>query len=253
MSPAIGSRHTLRWMTVFGLVVLAHGGLLALLGPVAKMPEPAGEPAMLIDMAPAPEPEPVKDSTPALADTPPVQQPSSPDSAPSEQAETPPPLVPPDPPIPDTLPPPLPEAVKPPVIMPRHASPVPRPKPMPLPAVRLEQPTPLAQPVATPPPASATTAARFPVSWQTRLLAHLNRYKHYPAEAQMRHRQGTASVHLRLLPNGFVEAVRLQAGSGTDALDQEAIALIGRAQPLPVPDNETGPVEIDVPIAFTIR
>jgi TonB family protein len=61
------------------------------------------------------------------------------------------------------------------------------------------------------------------------------------------------AVHLRLMPNGSAERVRLQSSSGTDALDQEAVALIARAQPLPVPEGGSSAVDIGVPIQFTIR
>ncbi|MEA2792189.1 MAG: periplasmic protein TonB [Acetobacteraceae bacterium] len=264
MISATEPRQKLRWAAVFGLVVAAHGGLLALLGPVAKPPEPVGEPAISIDLSPAPEPEPAKDLAPPEPDPPPEAalaepapaQPAPAEAAPaqppsSQPAPSDPPL--PDPPLPDPPMPPLPKAVQPPVVLPRHARPIVHPKAAPpVPVARPEEPASQAQPV-TPPPTSASPAVNVPSSWQTKLLAHLNRYKRYPADAQMHHRQGIAVVHFRLLPNGSAESVRLQSGSGTEALDQEAIVLIGRAAPLPAPEADTGPIDIAVPIQFTIR
>jgi hypothetical protein len=87
MISATEPRQKLCWAAVFGLVVAAHGGLLALLGPVAKPPEPVGEPAISIDLSPAPEPEPAKDLAPPEPDSPPeaaLAEPAPAQPAPAE-------------------------------------------------------------------------------------------------------------------------------------------------------------------------
>jgi protein TonB len=54
---------------------------------------------------------------------------------------------------------------------------------------------------------------------------------------------------------GYVLSVRLERGSGYGALDEEALDLLERAQPLPsIPDSmadET--LEIVVPVEFSLR
>jgi periplasmic protein TonB len=269
MIAAATPRQAHRWVLAFSLVVLAHGALVALLLRAAPLVEPVGEPVMLIDLAPAPEPakqlEPAPPEPPQETALPaPVPpQPAPPEPAPPVPPEEvvapveaePPPSEPPpaEPDLPE--PPPVPEVVKPPLVMPRRTPAVPRPKPSPPIAVaRPETPRAAAPPATAPPPPAASAAPGAPpASWQMRLLAHLNRYKRYPPDAQMRRRQGMAVVHLRLMPNGSAERVRLQSSSGTDALDQEAVALIARAQPLPVPEGGSSAVDIGVPIQFTIR
>jgi protein TonB len=251
MIAASEPRTPLRWAAVFGLVALAHGGLLALLGPVAKPLEPVAEPAMLIDLAP----DQTDDPMPSEPKTYPMQAPDTVPPSAAQPDTVPPDAVPPEPPVLDPLildPAPSPQVAKPPV-MPRRVPSVARPEPAaPVPVGRPVEPGAPA-PSVTAPPGSALMAASVPLSWQTRLLAHLNRFKRYPPDAQMRHRQGVAVVHLRLLPNGSAALVRLDSSSWTDALDQEAIGLIGRAQPLPVPDGEIGPIDIAVPIGFKVR
>jgi protein TonB len=247
------------WVFVFGLVVLAHGGLLALLSRVTAPVEPAEEPAMLIDMAPIPAPDappqpiPTKEPDPLQTDA--VPPPSAEPPLPTQTFSAEP--VPPEPNLPD---PPLPEVAKPAALVPQHPPAVPHPRPVPHPpSVRTVVPTtPAAEQAASPvtaPPAlaGATPPASASASWQGQLIAHLNRFKRYPPEAQIRQRQGTAVVQLRLLPNGSAEAVRLLSSSGTNTLDEEAVALIARAQPLPVPDRNGSAIVIAVPIQFMIR
>jgi protein TonB len=98
-----------------------------------------------------------------------------------------------------------------------------------------------------------TSTAAATADWRARLLAHLNRFKRYPAAAQMRRQQGVAYVRLTLLPNGSVQGVRLQTSAGVESLDEEALALIQRALPLPVPPDDDGRHELVVPIQFTLR
>ena len=84
-------------------------------------------------------------------------------------------------------------------------------------------------------------------------MAHLSRFKRYPPAAQMRRREGTAMVRFRLMPDGTAQAIRLTTSSGNGSLDDEAVALIARAQPLPRPENADGPLELAVPVQFQMR
>ena len=60
-------------------------------------------------------------------------------------------------------------------------------------------------------------------------------------------------VTFQLMPDGAARAIRLRSSAGSDLLDEEALALIARAQPLPVPDAGSGVMEVTVPVQFQLR
>lgn len=103
-----------------------------------------------------------------------------------------------------------------------------------------------------PPAASASAAAQ---TWQSRLLAHLERHKRYPAEARARRLQGVAHVRFTMDRQGRVLSAALEHSSGHAALDREALALLQRAQPLPAPSAETPGerITMTVPVDFFTR
>jgi protein TonB len=147
--------------------------------------------------------------------------------------------------------------------------PPPEIKPAPNPDVALEPPH---QEVATVPrqeprtPAPATTAPQaIPEltprisdavpTWKSHILALLERHKRYPEAAQSRHQQGIAQVLFSLDRLGRVTRSRIVHSSGASALDEEALALLQRAQPFPPPppDVPGEHVELSVPIRFNLK
>jgi protein TonB len=91
-----------------------------------------------------------------------------------------------------------------------------------------------------------------PARWQSRLMAHLERRKRYPADARARREEGTAYVRFRIDDSGNVLSVALSRSSGSSALDQEVLAMVQRASPVPAPPagvNKT----IVAPVLFSIR
>ena len=105
-----------------------------------------------------------------------------------------------------------------------------------------------AAPVPTAPqtaPAPAKLAAGPPVapmprptsaalaSWQRLLVAQLERHKRYPPQA--RGKVGEARLAFSIDRTGRVLASRIVHSSGSEALDQEALALVRRAAPFPPP------------------
>lgn len=92
-------------------------------------------------------------------------------------------------------------------------------------------------------------------SFRDRLLGHLQRHKRYPRAAQARGRQGVPQIRFTMDRQGRVLSSSLERGSGHEALDGEALALVLRAQPLPPPPDELGgdSLEIVVPIEFLLR
>jgi periplasmic protein TonB len=92
-------------------------------------------------------------------------------------------------------------------------------------------------------------------TWKTEILALLERNKRYPEAAQSRHQQGTAQVFFSLDRQGRVIDSRVVRSSGASALDEEALALLRRAQPFPPPPRELPGERVDltVPIRFNLK
>jgi protein TonB len=122
------------------------------------------------------------------------------------------------------------------------------------------------EPAASPPPpavtsapnsASPSNAARLSsiASWQSVLLQHLQSRKHYPRAAQSRRQEGIAVVRFVLDRQGSLLSARLERSSGVEILDEEAVDLLHRAQPLPPPPPEvtSDRIELAIPIEFLLK
>jgi protein TonB len=118
--------------------------------------------------------------------------------------------------------------------------------PMPLPPQEQKQ--------ATAPPAAAPSVAAVH-RWETELVAHLERFKRYPPEARARGDHGAARVAFTIDRDGWVRASRIVQSSGAPELDQEALAMLTRAQPVPRPPARVPATELSfvVPVRFNIR
>jgi protein TonB len=92
-------------------------------------------------------------------------------------------------------------------------------------------------------------------NWKSALVAQLERYKRYPAEAQARGEQGVAQLAFSVDRSGGVHDARIVRSSGSSALDRATLALVERAQPLPPPPPEIAgrQIAIVVPIRYNIR
>jgi protein TonB len=133
----------------------------------------------------------------------------------------------------------------------------PRPRPVVTqPVVQPPRPAPPVAAAPAPAPAVSREAiAAATSSWQSRLQAHLARFKRYPPEAQMRHQEGTPLLRFTMTRGGRVLSFRLERSSGHDVLDREAMGLLERAQPLPALPAEVQreTIELVVPLRFQIR
>jgi protein TonB len=119
----------------------------------------------------------------------------------------------------------------------------------------------VAPPIAeTTPPAPASAgqgrdAGETRATYLGRLLAHLNRFKLYPAEARSARIQGVVMLRFVMDRRGKVLTAEIVKSSGRPALDQAAMAMIDHAQPLPampasMPDDTLDAV---VPVHFSLR
>jgi periplasmic protein TonB len=86
--------------------------------------------------------------------------------------------------------------------------------------------------------------------WERSLVAHLKRFEHYPPGADGA--RGVASVEFQIDRRGHVLKSLIVQSSGSSALDREALAMIKRADPLPVPPSNIPDTKLSIstPISF---
>jgi periplasmic protein TonB len=106
-----------------------------------------------------------------------------------------------------------------------------------------------------PSPGSAANAVHIQLTWNKALVAHLNRFKRYPDAARSRGVQGQVSVTFTVDRAGQVVASHIVHSSGSSALDEEALAVLRRASPLPRPPAQLAgaTLNLTIPIQFKIR
>lgn len=105
---------------------------------------------------------------------------------------------------------------------------------------------------AAPQNSAGASSSVSPARWQARVASHLERRKRYPSAARRQRQQGTAQVRFTIDASGNVQSVSLVRSSGVALLDEEVVALVRRASPVPAPPpgvNRT----IVVPIRFSMR
>ena len=241
---------TIRW-TVSLLVVLAlHGGLLLIIM-LRQLPiEPIGMPpaAVMIDLAPLPSVAPA-----APSPTPPEPEGRAPPPEPPPKPQPLPELE-----IPKLAPSP---ALHPAVTLRAPQPPKPKVKQVERPPVTQREQQPTAPPPPTPTPQSAisqgaaTSASSARVTWQAQLLAWLEKYKRYPRVAQEQRQQGVVYLRFAIDRQGKVLSSQINKSSGFEVLDDEVLALVQRAQPVPSPppDIAGDRIELLVPVAFSLR
>ncbi len=220
-----------RWGGALVLVLSVHALLLLVaaywLAPAAHRPAPM--PAMLVELTP-----------PAAPPTPPSEQPPGPKQVKAEATKP--------------KPQPKNDPVKaPPVPHPAVSLPVSPPEPAhPQTAqTQVEETTaPPAPPLPTAPQLSSGQQ-----TWQGQVLAALDKAKRYPRQAQSARQQGVPYVRFRMDRQGRVLSAVLERSSGFALLDDAAVALPKRAEPLPKPpDNMPNEViELVVPVEFFMR
>lgn len=174
------------------------------------------------------------------------------------------------PPVPQVEPEPQPKLVEAP--KPKLAIAPPKPKPKPRPPKPVE-PKPQVKPQDNPPQsvpapvaaddkpaapqqAAASAPSKAEVSWQSKLLSHLGRYKRYPDDARRRGVEGVNRLRFVVDGNGKVLSYSLAGKSRSLSLDRATLQMIRRAQPLPPPPAEmltNGKVEIVAPFVYALE
>jgi protein TonB len=224
----------LRWAACFIVVLACHGlAALALLsGSAASSDFDAGAPAIMLDL-----------SEMVAA---PLMPPNDVEPAPQQpQAQPLPP--PPD----DRQMPPEAEAE---IAVPEPAVPKPRApeeeRPA-LPSVAI----PLSLSARSSPGAEVQTPRQDVIRWQSALVAHIERFKRYPAEARARGIQGTVQVAFTIDHEGRLLTSRIMRSSGDRALDQETLDVLARAQPMPQPPDRVPDAQLffAIPVRFSMK
>ncbi len=113
-----------------------------------------------------------------------------------------------------------------------------------------------AQPFATPDD-EALKSADLPNDsadqFQQRLLHHLARFQRFPSLARQERVQGTVHVDFVMRRDGSVVSAWISTSSGARILDQEAIDMLRRAEPLPgIPEKLPEPLNIKLPVVFKL-
>jgi protein TonB len=87
------------------------------------------------------------------------------------------------------------------------------------------------------------------------LLAALDRHKEYPSAARWRRAEGVAVLRFAMRRDGTVVGWQITRSSGHGDLDAAVAEMIRRASPLPPPpaDLAGDPVELTVPVRFSLR
>jgi periplasmic protein TonB len=107
--------------------------------------------------------------------------------------------------------------------------------------------------------AAAPQAAKTPppavIRWQSQLAAHIERFRRYPQAARSHGDEGTATVAFTIDHAGHVLRSSIVRSSGSTALDQETLAMLARAQPMPRPPDQLTDAELtfEVPVHFNIK
>lgn len=234
-----------RWASSLLLVLGLHVGvaLWSLYWQPQAAPLELPPPAMLIELPPAPPAAPAAPPPPPE----PVRAPEPPPQPKVIEAPKPKLALPPPPPKPRPKPP-KPEAK----VEPKPVEPPPSSTP-----ASDSVPAPTAKPAARPSPQAGNPApSQAKASWQSRLLAHLNRYKRYPEDARRRGQQGVVKLRFVVDGRGNVLSFELAGKSGSGSLDRATLQMIRRAQPLPAPPAEllqNGQLEVVAPFVYSLE
>jgi protein TonB len=144
---------------------------------------------------------------------------------------------------------------------PQVEQPPPPPPEQPEAVVATPQPPP--PPIEQPPPQagaqpakSIASAPAIAAAWEGLLEKRLQRFKRYPTDAQSRGEQGVVLLSFSVDRSGRLLEHHVLRSSGHPALDEEAMSMMERAQPLPPFPPAMTEAKLDdltVPIQFSLR
>jgi protein TonB len=229
----IHSGESRRWTISIAVALALHAAgalfLLHLHAADTLHPPPAAPSMTFIDLQPLPAATP-----PVPASVPPPPEPPPPEPQPQPIAK---PVV-------------LPKPVVVHHVTPQVTKPVVQPQTAPTATAAVPAPA-MSAPAAPTTPTVDQTTPRF----TDLIAATLEHYKRYPAAAQKRGEQGVVMLRFTLDRGGNASNARIERSSGHSDLDDEVMALLRRAAPLPpIPaDIAANTIDIVVPVSFAIH
>ncbi|HEY4275029.1 MAG TPA: TonB family protein, partial [Rhizomicrobium sp.] len=100
-------------------------------------------------------------------------------------------------------------------------------------------------------PSIAVGSTDVASEFERQLLAHIEPYRHYPTGVGRDRPTGVVEIMFAMDRDGIVTGVWIKQSSGYPILDQEAVATVLRAQPLPhIPQDLPSPLNIALPVSF---
>lgn len=91
-------------------------------------------------------------------------------------------------------------------------------------------------------------------AFRNRLLSHIERFRRYPPDAQAAGEEGIVRIQFVMDGSGNVLEAWIDLSSGSIALDEEAIAAVLRAQPLPSPPAHwPRSFAVSLPIGYSLQ
>ncbi len=115
-------------------------------------------------------------------------------------------------------------------------------------------PTATTAPIQSAPPKPRVSQAAID-SYHGTLLGHRNHFKRHPGAARSRRQEGLSYVRFTMDRTGHILSARLEESCGHKLLDEESLALLRRAEPLPIPPTDVRGTRIEmiVPVEFSLR
>lgn len=231
---------------------------VANLTPTETPPEPPVEEAVA-EPPPEPEPEPVEEVTETVPELEPLPDPIE-ETLPAEEevaalpenVEVPLPIRRPEPPKPEVEE--VKEKPKPKKVEAKREKPREEVKPQPSRAAMAAaaEVNRGARNAASKSASGSSRSSASPARWQSKVQAHLARRKNQLAKSRDKSTLGTVYVRFNIDTSGNVLSVSLSRSSGHPSLDQDVLALVRRASPVPAPPPDANRT-LTVPFEFTSR
>lgn len=120
-------------------------------------------------------------------------------------------------------------------------------------------PTAMVSNLPPPPPvrvdAGERERERMVAEFQRALQRHLIRHMRYPLAARARKEEGVVYVRVAMDRRGYVLSAKVQDASNFPQLDEEGVAVVTRAQPLPAPPEAVAGETLDliIPVTFSLK
>lgn len=87
-------------------------------------------------------------------------------------------------------------------------------------------------------------------NYRSKVIAHLGRYKSYPASANALRLEGSVRVTFSIGSDGLVKSASVSTSSGHNILDRDALSMLRRAQPFPKSEGSSPDITITTQIGY---